>query len=97
MQIDILSQTNRSGDYQLIMTAIVNGASSAITMPEDATYGDMQKATLTGTTFLLCPSYKIRVKVKKIQDHPHLRQYCLYLKNTSTNRHGLQRNLSEGH
>jgi hypothetical protein len=52
MQVDILAKTNRTGDYHLMMTATDTGAvimtSTQISMPENATYADMQKTTLTG-------------------------------------------------
>jgi Tc toxin complex TcA C-terminal TcB-binding domain len=54
MQVDILAKTNRSGDYHLMMTSTDTGAtvmtSTQISMPENATYANMQKATLTGVT-----------------------------------------------
>ena len=54
MKLEILAKTNRTGDYHLLISitdtddTVVN--STQISMPENVTYANMQKATLTGTT-----------------------------------------------
>jgi hypothetical protein len=54
MKVDILASTTRTGDYHLMFSAtdlsdtVMN--SSQLTMPESATYGNMQKVSLSGTT-----------------------------------------------
>jgi hypothetical protein len=53
-KIELLLDADRTGDYEMIMTAINVDTTpmeteDVVLMPESSTYGNMQKATLTGT------------------------------------------------